>query len=155
MAMRRRMLLFLSRLCPRGLRLRIELDETNRLYRRVIAEAERKNDPEEVNNLYSEWHSESAPIEEELQQVQTRRLVNKARRMLLPVPGIPMDKSEDENWIRGTFTRSWHLKAEGFTRVRAAIRAESKERREASIAWATLIIGILGALTGLVAVWRR
>jgi hypothetical protein len=153
--MRRRLLLLLSRLCPRGLRLRIELDETNRLYRRVIAEAERKNDPDKLNNLYSEWHSESAPIEEELLEIQTRRLVNKARRMLLPVPDIPMNEPEDENWIRGTSTRGWHLKAEGVTHVRAAIRAESKERREALIAWATLIIGILGALTGLVAVWRR
>jgi len=39
--------------------------------------------------------------------------------------------------------------------MRALVRAESKERHETLMAWATLIIGGIGALTGLVAVWRR
>jgi hypothetical protein len=153
--MRRKLLLFLSRLCSRTTRLRIELEETDRLYRKLIASEKRRNNQNKLQELYSDWGYESDLIEEELKLVETRRLVNKARRLLLPVPDIPTGKEEDGKWIRGPDSGRWYLKPEGFSEIRALIRGECKERREALMAWATIIIGIIGALTGLVAVWRR
>ena len=150
-----KLLAFVTRPFSRRLGLRFELDDTNRLYRELIAEAEKTKTPDKIQDLYGEWSLDSALIEEELRQLETRRLVNRAHRLLLPVPEIPVGKTEDDNWIRGTHLRVWYLKPEGFSRMRALIRAETKERREAFVTWATLIIGIIGALIGLVAVCRR
>lgn len=150
----RELLAFLLRPCPRTWRLRVQLDYINRFYGEKITAARKTMKREQLQQLYEEREHESAPIEEELSWLETRWLLDKARRLHLPVPETPTGEDEDADWIRMDSGR-WCLKPEGHSKIRALIRAESKEQREALIAYATLIIGIIGALTGLIAVWRK
>ncbi|MGO9245811.1 MAG: hypothetical protein ACLPT4_08780 [Verrucomicrobiia bacterium] len=110
--------------------------------------------PYPLQQVYEEMEHESGPIEEELEWLETTWRRDKAQRLHLPIPEIPAGEDEDANWRR-TDSGRWLLKPEGHSKIKALIRAERKEQREALIAWLTLIIGILGALTGLVAVWRK
>ncbi|MGD0649986.1 MAG: hypothetical protein ABSA97_02395 [Verrucomicrobiia bacterium] len=131
------------------------MDCINRAYRREIAAVRKTGNRDEVDRIGGAWVGESAQIEEELNLLETRRLVNEAQRLRLPVPDKPTGDTEDDNWIRGDLSEQWCLKAEGYSKIRAQIRIEREERREALMALATIITGIIGALMGLVAVWRR
>jgi hypothetical protein len=145
----------LIKMLPRMWGLQVELEQTNRLYRKLVTEAERRGDQTKVQELYSEWSLDSGLVEEELQQIFTARLVKKARRLLLPVPETPTSDLEDEYWKRGKHFQRWYLTPIGFSKLRGLIRAEQKERREALQVWAAIVTGILGTLIGLVAVWRK
>ena len=45
-----------------------------------------------------------------------------------------------------------YLSREGISEVRAMIRKDTKERHELMLPWLSLLIGLVGALTGLIAV---
>lgn len=96
-------------------------------------------------------------LQEEYETIYSRRLVNKAIRLRLPVPERPYGEGvyENENWHRAPYVGEWYLKPEGIRKLRAEIRAERKARSEQLGLWLTLLIGLIGAATGLMAVILR
>ena len=75
---------------------------------------------------------------------QTRYLCQEADRLIVTIPDI-----HDQNmWIEDGDRR--FLTREGFAQLRSGIRAERKARAERFVIWAPSVIGILGALIGLV-----
>jgi hypothetical protein len=108
---------FVMRPFSRRLRLRFELDDTNRLYRQLIADSGKTKNPDMVQELYGEWHLDSALIEEELRELETRRLVNKARRLMLPVPEIPVGKPRTTIGFRECISGAGILKPKAFPRL--------------------------------------
>ena len=78
----------------------------------------------------------------------TSRLVGKATKLFLPLP-----KQNDQNWKRGTMISPGNILTEdGIMELRSAIRRDQKERRDAYVSVTTLVIGLIGATTGLLAV---
>jgi len=86
-----------------------------------------------------------------------QKIIRKARRLMIPVPRQDIDKiveeREDDNWYYGV--SDVLLKDEAIAKLRREIRAEQKERFDTYARWITLIVGLIGAATGLVSVWFK
>jgi hypothetical protein len=79
----------------------------------------------------------------------TRYLIAKAEKMSLPTPS----RTEGDGLWESTYTP--YLTNKGITEVRKTIREEQKQRLELVSHWAAIIIGVIGAITGLIAVIMR
>ena len=93
-------------------------------------------------------------IEEEEELLFTNRLIDKAKRLRVPLP----THTRPEYWVKGTNTGSLYLTPDGISKLREDIRKEERWRLEVraqKVVWLSAITGILGALTGLLAVWLR
>jgi len=91
-------------------------------------------------------------IDHEILGLVTRYLINKANKRFLPLPYL---SEEERLWEQSNFTGKYHLTDKGITEIRKMIRKDKKERMEILSYWASLLIGLIGAVTGLVAVIRR
>jgi hypothetical protein len=147
-------------LLPRTWVLRAELRSTNRLYRSLIAQA--KGDERE--DLVGKHMVERALVEEELEEIQTRRLLHWAWRYYIVAPSIPYssDDWDDENWGRGWQTGLLYLKPAAVTSLQRQIEEAKKRRREVWEAWAKILSGLItglvalvSALVSLVLAWGR
>jgi len=66
---------------------------------------------------------------------------------------VPVKSIRNEMWERSVvFSSQLLLTEEAFNHVRAKVREEQKQRREPLVTVLTLVIGLMGAVTGLVAV---
>jgi hypothetical protein len=143
----------------------LERDRTalSRDFHREMIEARKPGgDPPEVLARYS---FEETYATEQLEGIQTERLLARARALRIPLPssrphGLDPEKG-DENWWLGSTFGEWLLTPEGEQRLRQSIRDEEKGRRESAAfwfgVWTTLLgvlAGLVGAFTGLVVVLR-
>jgi len=141
---------------PTRLRLAWDRRSIQRGYGKEIASA--RND-KRLNDLA---HLEGAyRFEMELQQEQedaflTSNLLRRIRRLRLPIPPIrDTDGNESIYWYEGRQTGGWYLSDNGVRHLMQEIRQEVKERHESRahyIVWLTALTGIIGSVTGLVAV---
>jgi hypothetical protein len=120
------------------------------------AEGASRDKREEIQQGY--W-ADSDELSQELETLRTKKLLREANNLDVPYAPIPWrsDEQRDEFWVQGNMTGEWYLTRVGFNKVRGDIRAEIKARWDARghwLAWAAAITGLLGALTGLVAVWK-
>lgn len=102
-------------------------------------------------------------LEEEIYELETQRLISKADKFIIQIPEKPAYDpeglhTENEYWRMGE--RSiWYLKPKGIAELRTLIRQEEKYRRDKTAFWISIIsgsiIGIIGALTGLIAIINR
>ena len=65
------------------------LRNTERIYSRLIAEAEEKHDSDEVRNLYGEWDAEAEPEKDEVARLLTAYWLRRVTRYHLPEPDDP------------------------------------------------------------------
>ena len=126
---------------PRVWQLRFELQRIDKLYASLVANAT-KLDRERLD---AEWALERLRIDEEQQGIVTERLRKAADRLLIPLPVISSD-----HWERGPQTGIWYLTSEGAAKVRRALHEERKRRQEIWLPWLAVVVGLLGALIGLV-----
>jgi hypothetical protein len=88
-------------------------------------------------------------IDEHIAILESDYWLEQAQRYLLPTPN-------DEAYIPSKLDKRFsYLDEETLTSLRAAVRKEQKERSENFRIWATLVVGIIGALIGLVAVLKK
>jgi hypothetical protein len=88
----------------------------------------------------------------------TRKLVRVARSLRVSVPARPFGDDDSEHWILSQTNGDWYLTESGIGQVRDAIRSEARWRREQRshyLAWVSAITGLLGTLTGLIAVFWK
>lgn len=112
-----------------------------------------------MEELSRDCQFEIEMIEEEEEELFTNQLVNKATRLRVPVPSYYNDESKhSDDWVKGSNTGSLYLSRLGILKLREDIRKEERWRLEVRanrVVWLSAITGILGALTGLVAVWLK
>ena len=154
----------LSKLLPMRWRhavlLRRERDRTNKL---VEAARLGGKSAGEIHELYHDLAFWEWSLEDERADCLKRKLRREADRLHVGFPSYPVGDdhfAEDENW-RHSMTVGHVLTTAGVARVRKEIREERTARRERFIAWApvltglvTALIGLLGVVVALVAVWR-
>jgi hypothetical protein len=131
---------------------------SERAWRRAFGKAQAGGvDQAEMQRLSDSRMTEDQMLWEEYHALYTRQLEREAFRLRVPVPPRPWgtESQEDENWSRGHYLGEWILKTEGIKKVRTEIRAERRARAEQLVQWATLLIGLVGAATGLMAVILR
>jgi hypothetical protein len=86
----------------------------------------------------------------QIEAIKTRRLLRKANSLDVP---YEYPSEDSPVWERSDQLHAWHLTTIGYSQVRTAIRQERRDRREWALTWAGVIIGIIGSLTGMLAVW--
>lgn len=121
-------------------------------YKKLIEKA-RKEKPsrEKIESLQAEGGFEHSMIQDEIDLLVTRRLTELARRLILPLPKY----DDEEMWIPSQSCRAKVLTEQGVVEVRSTIRQELKERRDAYLPWIVVLVGLLGTITGLLAVILR
>ncbi len=101
--------------------------------------------------------AESDEARDEMRVLTTEYLLNLADSYSIPIPPRPSTEEEDSSpaWeYCGEFAR-FVLSPLGMKELRAEIRKERSERRQdwqGGLFWLT---GLIGAITGLVAVWKK
>lgn len=94
----------------------------------------------------SEWFEVSL-IDEEIDYLISRRLLARAERDIVVVP-----PDGEEFWEKGNQTGRRYLTRRGIIDLRASLRKEAAERSSLAITWGGWMTGMIGAITGLVAV---
>lgn len=131
----------------------------DRAYAKDIAEARKLNDNERVERL--EWdHRFEIDLHDEKEDAYvTTRLLAQARRLRVSIPHrYNKDQTESDDWYQGQHTGRWYLTTRGLAALREEVRRELKARHEARshwVVWLSSFTGVIGALTGLVALLVR
>ena len=142
--------------------LRRAQQERNKLkntFDRLIAQAEREKNHKRVEMLIGQAFMEYKFVNDKINVLVTNRLREEAERLGIPTPPL----SDEESWEYGCKKDVVFLGVRAQSQLRGEIRKERRERFEAKTLWIIriflpligLLIGLIGAITGVVAVWRR
>jgi hypothetical protein len=141
---------------PQATRLEWQRALLDRAYARDIAAAREQKDNEKVKELESNYRFEMELHEEDEDAYITKRLLAKARRLRVPITrSHTSDGQESEHWYESNHTGRWYLTNLGIAALRSEMRSEIKARHESRshwVVWLSAITGVVGAITGLVAV---
>lgn len=143
-------------------KLRSRRRELEKEFDAVVREAKRKKDQHSADEWYSINGWEFDSIDAEIKHNDTRDLLDEAEGLYLPVP----EPGDESKWIPKDDLNSFEnfavLTPDAMTELRSAIRKEQRERRETVESWAkivgaimTILTGLVGAVIGLVAVWKK
>ena len=121
-------------------------------------QAQALRDAAKLESFHNDWQYEFHMLNDEERGFYSRKLLNRARGLRVPVPkryeGSELTSDCEESHLTG----DTNLTLEGENKVRAAIREEEKLRSEKwarRIPYLTAITGLIGTLTGLLAVIDR
>lgn len=131
----------------------------NRRYSTDIKQATKEKDKEKVNSLQRDLRLEMELHDEDEDDYYTKILLRQARQLRVPIPYRRGDSGEEsEFWYQGHYTGGWYLTNIGISRLRQEIRNEINARHETKskwILWISALTGVIGAITGLVAVMSK
>ena len=117
-----------------------------------IRKAQKDGRPQdEIQRLMGEASMEESIITDEIEGLSTAYLVDCANRLFIPIP----ERTDQLMWSESSYERRQVLTHKGISTLRTAIRAEQKEQREFFVTVLASLIGIIGAITGLVAVFHK
>lgn len=133
-------------------KLKNERDKENDSLSRLIKEAQKKGGYEAATQVYQSESVDLNIIDDEIANLITQYLIFKAKKMLLPTPPVT---DKEGLWEWSNYINRWSLTTKGIAEIRRLIRQERKEKLELVSHWATILIGIIGAITGLIAVVMR
>lgn len=127
----------------------------DRLYLPQIRRLEQeKGKATEAELLIGEYLHYRDEIVDERRALFQARLLRKARRLYLPVPRYT--KENADLWERSAASYGRMLLTDkGIRQMLDDIRKEKMVRRDRLLAWIAPLTGVIGALTGLLAVMRR
>src|ERR1700730_443503 len=142
-----------------SLRLRRLQREKRRIYgfydKRRSDQKQHKNDEELIDAINYEEMMEIELTDEEINLLNSRRLIEQAERYDLPIPEF---KREGGHWQESRFGDSWMLNRGARVELRSAIRKEQKERRELwqmKVVCVAAFVGLFGPLAGLISPLHR
>jgi hypothetical protein len=119
-------------------------------YTAALEEAKkRKAAKDEIESVEAEFHADYFDYCEQVETAHSQFLCKRASRLIIPLPKFD-DSDMWEDFHDGSGRH--HLTETGINALRAAIRAERKARLDMFLMWVPGIVGILGALIGLVSV---
>ena len=125
-------------------------ERIQRQYASAYEDAKRRGlKGDDLQSEMSQWWIDIDMLDEDYRRVRDAKWLRHARRLEIPTP----EKNEKNGmWERGRVYREWLLTDIGLSTLRGAVRQEERDNREALFRWGTLIIGIVGAISGLIAV---
>jgi hypothetical protein len=125
----------------------------DKLYRPLIAKAEKEKNHEEMQSLEAEYGFERGLVNDKISSLESARIQEEAERLCIPVPKY---SSESEAWEKGFQPNFVYLSVKARADLRTHIR---KERRERIEHWTLFLkdvivplVGLLGAIMGLISV---
>lgn len=140
---------------PEGMRLRLRrylLDcEVDRERQRIVENGGNAETIWDNGN----WQFEYQLLEEDEASFHSRRLLGRARELRIPIPSVFEGSALSADYQRsGLDGHRYYLSLVGEQKVRSAIREEEKYRSERwgrRIPYITALSGLIGTITGLVA----
>lgn len=121
-------------------------------YKRLQEKAREEKKPrEDIESLINEELFEVDIIDDEIDTLESRYLIESARQLVLPLPDF---KKDSDIWEESKITGRFRLSKKAMVDIRSLVRKERKERREGIMFWLAALTGIIGALSGLLAVWK-
>lgn len=146
----------ISAVLPTSWDLRWSRSAIQRGYEPQIEAARQARDHKAVAQLEDSKRWELQLIDELEDEQLTAALLKKARRLKVPIPRRwSKDGAESEHWYQGSQTGQWYLTVLGAQSIRREIREEQRqihELRSRLLPWLTAISGVIGTLTGLIAI---
>lgn len=118
---------------------------------RFAAAVEKGRSPEVKEGLRHEERFALDELDNAIDVLTTAHLLQDARRLQLPLPDFDDETCWEESYSFG----GRHLTATGITKLRSEIRLERKARWDSVSSQMTLIIGLLGAIIGLVSILKK
>jgi len=117
----------------------------------ALARSEKKS-IEDIQGLEHEAYFEESMIDEEISLLVTRYLTSKARRQFIPIPPI----NNEEMWEKcSKISLSYVLTDAGISNVRSLLGKEAKEKRDSIVTFIAAITGLIGTVTGLIAIINK
>ncbi len=126
----------------------------DKYYKKQYAEVKKTGDKKKIEDIEILAPHELEEVDDEIHYLQQRYLISKATKMLLQIPPV-ISEEKGGRWEQSNVTGKWQLTNEGMRELRQNIRTEQKESTELLARWITVIIGLIGALTGLVAIIKK
>lgn len=115
-----------------------------------IRKAHKEGEPRKnIQSLEGQSYYEEKMIDEEISILATDQLLHKARRRFVTIPSHSTEGMWEQCEIIST---RYVLTNEGISELRSALRKEQKEQVEVVILIFATLTGVIGAVTGLVAV---
>ena len=88
---------------------------------------------------------------EDARKAEGKKRVQKAEKRFLSVPSY----DDADCWEKGDYTQRRFLTPHGITQIHTLVREETSAQHKALLEWIIPLIGLIGALTGLLAVILR
>lgn len=123
--------------------------KTKKTYDDLIKKAQ--NDDREQQSIVSEAVFFVGEEDLKIRELHTEYLCQVAKNLIIPIPEFK-DESIWENVH--SFGIMYILTPKGVYEFKRLIRNEKKEKREIIFSWITLLIGLLGAIIGVISVLR-
>ena len=111
-----------------------------------LAKAKASKNTDEFDSLEQQRHWETSEYEDRILAIQSRRLVADAERLYVYI--------SDLQWERGNYGDRY-LDRVSISELYHAVKKQKDEIREYRLKLAGAITGIIGALIGLIAVWKK
>ena len=133
-------------------KLSTQKEKIEEAYSKDIRKArQEKKTRDEIGGIISGEMFEAGMVQEEIDILITNYLRAKANRLLVPIPEYDKKMWTECNKI----SQQKVLTTRGINTLKSAIRKEYRERFELPSIVATLLIGIIGAATGLIAILKN
>lgn len=123
-------------------------------YKKQYDEAKKEKDEEKKQEISSLAIYELDEIDDEILFLEHQYLRSISTKHLIQVPPV-IEREKGGLWERSRYNGKYRLTNEGIRQLRSEIRKERKERTELLARWISILIGLLGAITGLVAVIKN
>jgi len=132
------------------LKLQRKRNKIKTFYNKACLEALGKGESrEKLDGIWQEENMELAFIADDISHLVSQRLLSLADKYLLPRPGF----KEKDKWLESqTNPNAYALSPQAISELRSAVRREQRVRYEHIRMWLAALTGIIGAITGLVAV---
>jgi len=111
-----------------------------------LAKARANKNAGELDSLEQQRHWETSEYEDKILSIKSRRLVAAAEGLYLYIP--------DLQWEQGNYGDRY-LDRASLSKLYHAVKEQKDKNREYRLKLAGAITGIIGALIGLIAVWKK
>lgn len=131
-----------------------ERNKIDNRYKKEYEKAIKEKDEEKRNEIRDDALMELNEIDDQILYLEHQYLRSEATKYLLPIPPVV---TEDKGglWEQSRHTGKYHLTNKGLAQLRVEVRNEKKERTELLAQRISIIIGLIGAIIGLVAVMKN
>lgn len=133
------------------LRLHHLFNEKEKIAKNYHMDKNKISSPNEKGAALAEASFQNDLVQDEIDTLITRHLTRRASRLFVPVP----DPSEALMWRPNEYSLGSVLTNHGIVELRRRIREETEASRTLFITILTSLTGIIGALTGLVAIFMK
>jgi hypothetical protein len=107
---------------------------------------------EEYDAFWADRREALLPINEEISRITSQMLIDEANKYEIPISEF---KQEGGDWVQPEYGLVYYLNDEARASLRSSIRKEKKERSEILRTWLTVVLSVIGAVTGVAALLFR